>query len=60
MTEFTGDWYTDLYILEELLHTVEYNTASKRLKNFGIKRSVGGSVFITKLNGSIIKIMRVV
>tara|TARA_R110002153_G_scaffold183740_1_gene336954 strand:+ start:1381 stop:1914 length:534 start_codon:yes stop_codon:yes gene_type:complete len=46
MTEFTGDWYTDLYILEELLHTVEYNTASKRLKNFGIKRSVGGSVFM--------------
>ena len=46
MASFSGDWYSDLYILEELLRTVEYKTATGRLQKFGIKHSEGGSVFM--------------
>ena len=46
MSHFIGDWMSDLAILEEHLRTVEYKTASDRLKKFGIKRSVGGSVLM--------------
>ena len=44
MSHFIGDWMADLAILEEHLRTVEYKTSTDRLKKFGIKRSVGGSV----------------
>ena len=46
MASFSGDWYSDLYILEELLRTIEYKTATGRLQKFGIKHSEGGSVFM--------------
>ena len=42
---FIGDWYADLYILEELLRTIEYKTATARMQKFGIKHIEGGSVF---------------
>ena len=46
MVRFTGDWYADLYILEELLRTIEYKTATARMQKFGIKHIEGGSVFM--------------
>tara|TARA_R110000851_G_scaffold167740_2_gene313527 strand:+ start:2701 stop:3237 length:537 start_codon:yes stop_codon:yes gene_type:complete len=46
MTTFTGDWYADLYILEGLLRTIEYKTATARMQKFKIKQSEGGSVFM--------------
>ena len=46
MTHFIGDWMGDLAILEEHLRTVEYKTGTNRLNKFGIKRSIGGSVFM--------------
>ena len=46
MVLFIGDWFADLYILEELLRTIEYKTAGDRLKKFGIKPKEGGSVFL--------------
>ena len=46
MVQFIGDWYADLYILEELLRTIEYKTGTNRLQKFGIKHSEGGSVFM--------------
>ena len=44
MSYFSGDWKSDLLVLESFLETIEYKTATDRLKAFGIKRSEGGSV----------------
>ena len=41
---FTGDWMSDLAILESYLCDLEYKTGTARLKKFGIKRSEGGSI----------------
>ena len=41
---FTGEWMSDLAILESYLCDLEYKTGTARLKKFGIKRSEGNSI----------------
>tara|TARA_R110000764_G_scaffold69703_2_gene144168 strand:- start:821 stop:1366 length:546 start_codon:yes stop_codon:yes gene_type:complete len=41
---FSGNWETDLGILEEYMKTVEYKTPTSRMTKFKIPQKIGGSI----------------
>tara|TARA_R100000935_G_C2796280_1_gene148301 strand:+ start:117 stop:818 length:702 start_codon:yes stop_codon:yes gene_type:complete len=44
MDYFTNDWFTDIYILRNILEHVEFQTSSTRNKQFYCPKKLGGSM----------------